>query len=137
MMRFIEVENRFHNTLFPERFDEYISEDNAVRNIEAFVNKFGWHEVSFTGVEPSETDRPDYHAATMLKIYVCCSNRIQSTWCKERESHRNVESIWLTGRLMPDFMTIADFRPGNRKAICRACTEFVVCVESLICFQPR
>lgn len=131
MKRFIEGENRFQATLFPERLDEYISEDNAVRVIDVFVDKLDLYELGFSGAEPRETGRPGYHPATMLKIYVYgYLNRIQSTRRLERETHRNVELIWLTGRLMPDFKTIADFRRDNRKAIRRVCAEFVgVCRE--------
>ena len=131
MKRFIEGENRSQSTLFPERLDEYITEDNAVRVIDFFVEKLDLQELGFSGVEPSVTGRPGYHPATMLKIYVYgYLNRIQSTRRLERESYRNVELIWLTGRLMPDFKTIADFRRDNKKAIRRVCTEFVgVCRE--------
>ena len=126
MKRFIEGENRFQTTLFPERLDEYILEDNAVRVIDVFVDKLDLQELGFSGVAPSATGRPGYHPATMLKIYVYgYLNRIQSTRRLERESYRNVELIWLTGRLMPDFKTIADFRRDNKKAIRRVCTEFV------------
>ncbi len=131
MKRFIEGENRFQSTLFPESLDEYIAEDNAVRIVDAFVNKLDLKKLEFERAEPSETGRPGYHPATMLKIYVYgYLNRLQSSRRLERESHRNVELIWLTGRLMPDFKTIADFRKDNRKAIRRVCMEFVgVCRE--------
>jgi len=131
MKRFIEGESRSQTTLFPESLDDYIAEDNAIRVIEAFVNKLDFHELGFTRAEPSATGRPGYQPATMLKIYVYgYLNRIQSSRRLERESYRNVELIWLTQRLMPDFKTIADFRKDNRKAIRRVCMEFVrVCRE--------
>ena len=131
MKRFIEGENRSQTTLFPESLDDYIAEDNAIRVVDAFVNKLDFRDLGFTRAEPSATGRPGYHPATMLKIYVYgYLNRIQSSRRLERESHRNVELIWLTGRLMPDFKTIADFRKDNRKAIRRVCMEFVgVCRE--------
>lgn len=136
MKRFIEGEQRFQTTLFPERLDEYIAEDNAVRVIDVFVDKLDLQELGFTGVEPSVTGRPGYHPATMLKIYVYgYLNRIQSTRRLERETHRNVELIWLTGRLMPDFKTIADFRRDNKKAIRRVCTEFVGLCRELELFS--
>jgi len=131
MKRFIEGENRFQSTLFPESLEDYIAEDNAIRVVDAFVNKLDLKQLGFDRAEPSATGRPGYQPATMLKIYVYgYLNRIQSSRRLERESHRNVELIWLTGRLMPDFKTIADFRKDNRKAIRRVCMEFVgVCRE--------
>jgi len=131
MKRFIEGENRFQSTLFPESLDDYIAPDNAVRVVDAFVTKLDLKELGFNRAEPSVTGRPGYQPATLLKIYVYgYLNRLQSSRRLERESHRNVELIWLTGRLMPDFKTIADFRKDNRKAIRRVCTEFVgVCRE--------
>jgi transposase len=131
MKRFIEGENRSQSTLFPESLDDYIAPDNAVRVVDAFVNKLDLKELGFDRAQPSATGRPGYQPATMLKIYVYgYLNRLQSSRRLERESHRNVELIWLTGRLMPDFKTIADFRKDNRQAIRRVCTEFVgVCRE--------
>ena len=131
MKRFIEGENRSQSTLFPESLDDYIAEDNAVRVVDAFVNKLDLQPLGFNRAEPSATGRPGYQPATLLKIYVYgYLNRLQSSRRLERESHRNVELIWLTGRLMPDFKTIADFRKDNRQAIRRVCTEFVgVCRE--------
>ena len=131
MKRFIEGEHRTQSTLFPERLDEYIAQGNAVRVVDAFVNKLDLQVLGFTRAQPSVTGRPGYHPQTMLKIYVYgYLNQIQSSRRLERESHRNVELIWLTGRLMPDFKTIADFRKDNREAIRRVCVEFVgVCRE--------
>ena len=131
MKRFITGENRSQSTLFPESLDEYIAEDNAIRVVDAFVNKLDFRDLGFRRAQPSATGRPGYQPATLLKIYVYgYLNRIQSSRRLERESHRNVELIWLTGRLMPDFKTIADFRKDNRKAIRRVCIEFVgVCRE--------
>jgi len=131
MKRFIAGENRSQSTLFPERLDDYIAEDNAIRVVDAFVNKLDFGDLGFKRATPSATGRPGYQPATLLKIYVYgYLNRIQSSRRLERESHRNVELIWLTGRLMPDFKTIADFRKDNRKAIRRVCMEFVgVCRE--------
>ncbi len=126
MKRFIEGENRFQSTLFPESLEDYIAEDNSIRVIDAFVNKLKLKQLGFDRAEPSATGRPGYQPATMLKIYVYgYLNRIQSSRRLERESYRNVELIWLTGRLMPDFKTIADFRKDNRQAIRRVCLEFV------------
>jgi len=131
MKRFIAGENRSQTRLFPESLDDYIAEDNAIRVVDAFVNKLNFRDLGFRRAAPSATGRPGYQPATLLKIYVYgYLNRIQSSRRLERESHRNVELIWLTGRLMPDFKTIADFRKDNRKAIRRVCLEFVgVCRE--------
>ena len=131
MKRFIEGENRFQSTLFPESLEDYIAEDNSIRVVDAFVDKLILKELGFDRAEPSDTGRPGYLPATMLKIYIYgYLNRIQSSRRLERESHRNVELIWLTGRLMPCFKTIADFRKDNRQAIRQVCMEFVgVCRE--------
>jgi transposase len=126
MKRFIEGENRFQSTLFPESLEDYIAEDNSIRVVDAFVDKLKLKELGFDRAEPSDTGRPGYLPSTMLKIYIYgYLNRIQSSRRLERESYRNVELIWLTGRLMRSFKTIADFRKDNRKAIRRVCTEFV------------
>ena len=131
MKRFIEGENRFQSTLFPESLEDYIAKDNSIRIVDAFIDELPLKQLGFEGAEPSATGRPGYQPATMLKIYIYgYLNRIQSSRRLERESHRNVELIWLTGRLMPDFKTIADFRKDNRLAIRRVCMEFVgVCRE--------
>ena len=126
MKRFVEGENRSQATLFPERLDEYISEDNPVRVIDAFVEALDLGEVGFERVHPKATGRPAYHPSTLLKIYVYgYLNRIQSSRRLERETQRNVELMWLTARLMPDFKTIADFRKDNSKAIRQVCREFI------------
>ena len=136
MKRFIEGEHRSQTTLFPESLDDYIAQDNAIRVVDAFVNKLDFRALGFTRAQPSATGRPGYQPATMLKIYVYgYLNRIHSSRRLERESHRNVELIWLTGRLMPDFKTIADFRKDNRKAIRCVCVEFVGLCRELELFS--
>ena len=131
MKRFIEGENRYQSTLFPESLEDYIAEDNAIRIVDAFVNKLDLKALGFEGAEASATGRPGYQPAVMLKIYIYgYLNRIHSSRRLERESHRNIELIWLTGRLMPCFKSIAAFRKDNRQAIRRVCLEFVgVCRE--------
>ena len=131
MKRFIEGENRYQATLFPESLEDYIAEDNAIRIVDAFVDRLDLNGLGFAGAEPSETGRPGYQPAVLLKIYIYgYLNRIHSSRRLERESHRNVELIWLTGRLMPCFKSIAAFRKDNRQAIRRVCLEFVgVCRE--------
>src|SRR6185369_8494256 len=114
MKRYVEGEDRSQSTLFPERVDDYIAEDNPVRVIDVFVDELDLNRLGFTGANPEATGRPAYHPAALLKIYVYgYLNRIQSSRRLERETHRNVELIWLT----PDFKTIADFRKDNGKAI--------------------
>ncbi len=126
MKRFMKVRTDARASLFPESLDDYIAGENAVRVVDAFVNKLDLNQLGFDRAEPSATGRPGYQPATLLKIYVYgFLNRLQSSRRLERESHSNVELIWLSGRLMPDFKTIADFRKDNRQAIRRVCMEFV------------
>jgi len=136
MKRFIEGEARSQSTLFPERLDDYVAEDNPVRAIEVFVESLDLGKLGFEGVEPEATGRPAYHPAVLLKIYIYgYLNRIQSSRRLERETQRNVELIWLTGKLMPDFKTIADFRKDNGQAIRAVCREFIVLCRHLKLFS--
>jgi transposase len=136
MKRFIEGEARSQSTLFPERLDDYVAEDNPVRAIEVFVESLDLGKLGFEGVEPEATGRPAYHPAVLLKIYIYgYLNRIQSSRRLERETQRNVELIWLTGKLMPDFKTIADFRKDNGQAIRAVCREFIVLCRQLKLFS--
>ena len=138
MKRFIEGENRFQSTLFPERLDDYIAEDNAVRVVDAFVEKLDLRSLGFEGVDPSDTGRPAYHPAVLLKLYIYgYLNSIQSSRRLEREAQRNVELIWLTGRLMPVFKTIASFRRDNRQAIRKVCLSFVELCRELELFSAK
>src|SRR2546425_9384684 len=126
MGRFIEGEERTQSVLFPESLDEWITDDNPIRVVDAFVEELDLGELGFGRAEPAETGRPGYHPATLLKIYIYgYLNRIQSSRRLEREAQRNVELIWLTGKLMPDFKTIADFRRDNGEAIRKVCRQFV------------
>jgi transposase len=136
MKRFVEGENRSQSILFPERLEDYIVEDNPVRAIEVFVNELDMSGLGFDGMQPEPTGRPAYHPATLLKIYLYgYLNRIQSSRRLERETQRNIELIWLTERLTPDFKTIADFRKDNGPAIRRVCREFIVLCRSLQLFS--
>ena len=136
MKRFIEGENRFQSTLFPESLEDYIADDNPVRVIDAFVDGLDLKQLGFDRAEPSETGRPGYEPAVMLKIYVYgYLNRLTTTRVLEQETHRNVDLIWLTGRLMPDHKTIGEFRRNNRKAIRRVCAEFVGICRELKLFE--
>src|SRR6184192_3615658 len=132
MKRFIEGEDRNQVTLLPECLDDYIGEDNPVRVIDAFVDELDLQTLGFEGAEPAATGRPSYHPAVLLKIYVYgYLNRIQSSRRLEREAQRNVELMWLTGRLAPDFKTIADFRKDHGDAIRKVCREFVLLCRQL------
>jgi transposase len=135
MKRFIEGEHRNQSTLFPELLDDYVDENNPVRVIEAFVDESDLRCLGFQGVDPHATGRPSYHPSILLKLYIYgYLNRVQSSRRLERESQRNVEVMWLTGRLTPDFKTIADFRKNNGKAIRAVCREFVVLCRQLNLF---
>ena len=126
MSRFIEGEARSQSLLFPERLDDWIEEENPVRVIDAFVDELDMTELCFDGAVPADTGRPGYHPSTLLKIYIYgYLNRVQSSRRLEREAQRNVEMVWLTGRLMPDFKTIADFRKDNGPAIRKVCARFI------------
>jgi len=134
MKGFIEGRSRDQATLFPERIDDYIDEDSAVRVIDVFIDDLDISGLGFK-TEPNDTGRPAYHPTTMLKIYVYgYLNRIQSSRRLEREAGRNVELMWLTGQLVPDFKTIADFRKNNSEAIRLVCREFVMLCRKLDLF---
>jgi len=136
MKRFVEGENRSQSTLFPEYLDDYIAEDNPVRAMEVFVDELDLARLGFEGMQPEPTGRPAYHPATLLKIYLYgYLNRVQSSRRLERETQRNVELIWLTERLAPDFKTIADFRRDNGLAIRNVCREFIVLCRELELFS--
>src|SRR3954469_4731130 len=135
MKRFIEGEERSQVTLLPECLDDYVGEDNSVRVVDAFVDELRLQRLGFDGAEPAATGRPSYHPAVLLKIYIYgYLNRLQSSRRLERETQRNVELMWLTGRLTPDFKTIADFRKDNGKAIHNVCREFIVLCRRLDLF---
>ena len=126
-MRFVMGQDRSQSILFPALLDDYIGDDNPVRAIDVFVDELRLGDLGFDGVQPHATGRPAYHPATLLKIYVYgYLNRVQSSRRLERECQRNIELVWLTGRLAPDFKTIADFRKDNGEAIRNVCREFVV-----------
>ena len=132
MTRFLVGDDRSQSTLFPALLDDYVDEDNPVRAIDVFVDHLDLGVLGFDGVEPPATGRPAYHPAALLKIYVYgYLNRVQSSRRLERECQRNIELIWLTGRLAPDFKTIADFRKDNGAAICKVCREFVLLCRRL------
>src|SRR5712671_469037 len=126
MRRFVEGTDRAQATLFPECLEDWICEDNPVRAIDVFVDELDLAELGFGGVDPEATGRPSYHPSVPLKLYIYgYLNRVQSSRRLEREASRNVEVMWLTGRLVPDHKTIADFRKDNGRAIRKVCARFV------------
>src|SRR6187200_2292474 len=126
MKRFVSGADRGQSTLLPECLDDFIDETNPVRVIDVFVDSLDLSEMSFEGVEPAATGRPSYHPSILLKLYIYgYLNRVQSSRRLEREAGRNVEVMWLLGRLAPDHKTIADFRKDNGLALRKVCARFV------------
>lgn len=126
MGRFVEGEDRSQPTLLPSCLDDYVGEDNPARVIDVFVDELDLGELGFA-VTPAATGRPAYHPGTLLKLYVYgYLNRVPSSRRLEREAGRNVEVMWLTGKLAPDHKTIANFRKDHGPAIQAACAQFVV-----------
>src|SRR3954468_15842661 len=127
MGRFVEGRDRRQVAFLPACLDDYVDADNPVRVIDAFVDALDLLALGFTSVQPASTGRPAYHPAMMLKLYVYgYLNQLCSSRRLEREAGRNVELMWLTGQLAPDFKTIADFRRDNAEAIKEACQQSVV-----------
>ena len=132
MRRFVEGVDRGQSTLFPQCLEDWICEDNPVRAVDVFVDGLDLAEHGFSGIEPEATGRPSYHPSVLLKLYIYgYLNRVQSSRRLEREAGRNVEAMWLTGRLAPDHKTIADFRKDNGAAIRKVCTQFVALCREL------
>jgi transposase len=126
MKRFVAGADRTQSALLPECLDDFIDESNPVRVIDAFVDALNLAELGFESVEPAATGRPSYHPSVLLKLYIYgYLNRVQSSRRLEREAGRNVEVMWLLGRLAPDHKTIADFRKDNGGAIKKVCARFV------------
>ncbi len=126
MRRFVEGADRGQSTLLPECLDDWVDEDNPVRVIDAFVEALDLAELGFEGVDPAATGRPSYHPSVLLKLYIYgYLNRVQSSRRLEREAGRNVEVMWLLGRLVADHKTVADFRKDNGRAIRKVCARFV------------
>jgi len=126
MRRFVGGLDRGQSTLFPECLEDWIGEDNPVRVIDVFVDELDLAELGFSGVDPEMTGRPSYHPSALLKLYFYGHlNRVQSSRRLERDAGRNVEVMWLTGRLVPDHKTIADFRKDNGPAIRKVCARLV------------
>ena len=132
MARFVEGADRHQVTLLPSCLDDYVDDNNPVRVVDAFVDELDLGALGFAGVIPAATGRPGYHPGVLLKLYLYgYLNQVQSSRRLEREAGRNVELMWFTGRLAPDFKTIADFRRHNGDAIRAACRQFVVLCRQL------
>ena len=135
MKRFVEGLDRGQSTLFPECLEDWVSEENPVRVIDVFVDELDLAELGFDRVDPKATGRPAYHPSVLLKLYIYgYLNRVQSSRRLEREARRNVEVMWLTGRLVPDHKTIADFRKDSGPAIRKVCAQFVTLCRRLDLF---
>ena len=131
MTRFVVGDDRSQSTLFPERLDDYLGEDNPVRAIDVFVDELDLAKLGFAGVEPEATGRPAYHPATLLKVYVYgYLNRVQSSRRLERECQRNIELVWLTGRLMP---TVA--RSRSRSWFCKVSVNTIIFLSHRVSFS--
>ena len=103
MTRFVEGVERSQTVLLPERLEDWVSEDNPVRVVDVFVDELDLKSLGFERAAPAHTGRPGYHPGTLLKIYIYgYLNRVQSSRRLEREANRNLELMWLTGRLAPD-----------------------------------
>ena len=132
MRRFVEGADRGQSTLFPECLEDWIGEDNPVRVIDVFVEELDLADLGFGGVDPEATGRPSYHPSVLLKLYIYgYLNRVQSSRRLEHEAGRNVEVMWLTGRLAPDHKTIADFRKDNGTAIRKVCARFIALCRTM------
>jgi len=134
-MSYIEGIARNQLILFPESIDDYIEEAHPIQFIDAFVDNLDLQELGFKYSLPEATGRPPYNPADMLKLYLYgYLNRVRSSRSLEKESHRNIELMWLLKKLTPDFKTIADFRKDNKKAIKKVCQEFTLLCKRLDLF---
>src|SRR5229473_1976271 len=132
MKGFVQGADRQQTTLLPECLDDWVNESNPVRAVDVFVDALELRDLGFDGVDPAATGRPAYHPSPMLKLYIYgYLNRVQSSRRLEREAGRNLEVMWLTGRLVPDHKTIADFRQDNSLAIRKVCARFVALCREL------
>src|SRR5262245_7382011 len=132
MKRFVDGVDRGQSTLFPECLEDFINEDNPVRVIDVFVEELDLAELGFGRVDPKATGRPSSHPSVLLKLYIYgYLNRIQSSRRLEREAGRNVQVMWLTGRLVPDHKTIADLRKDNGRAIRQVCSRFIALCRTM------
>ena len=134
-MDYIRGTARNQVILFPETVEDYITADNPVRFIDAFVASLNLSELGFARAQPAETGRPAYDPGDLLRLYLYgYLHRVRSSRMLEREAKVNLEVMWLLGKLSPDFKTIADFRRDNLAAIKRVCREFTLLCRKLQLF---
>ena len=134
-MKHIQGTSRSQTLLLPACVDDYVSPNNAVRFIEAFVDSLDLATAGFNRTLPKATGRPGYNPSDLLKLYIYgYLNRVRSSRRLEAETHRNLEVIWLMQQLQPDFKTIADFRRENKTAFRQVSRDFVVLCRSLDLF---
>jgi len=134
-MRYIQGEDREQFTLFPETMDEYITENNPIRFIDAFVKNLDMRNLGFKYSTTKDTGRKPYNPQDLLKLYIYgYLNKIRSSRQLEKATHKNIELIWLLQKLQPDFKTIADFRKDNTKPIKKVCREFTLLCKHLDLF---
>src|SRR5712672_2549662 len=139
MQGFVQGADRQQTTLFPECLDDWVGESKSIRAVDVFVDALELRDLGFDGVEPAATGRPAYHPSVLLKLYIYgYLNRVQSSRRLEREAGRNLEVMWLMGRLVPDHKTVADFRRDNGPAIKRVCVRnSSPCAASWGCWRKR
>src|SRR6201984_498106 len=126
MSGFVAGLDRGQATLLPECLEDWVGESNPVRAVDVFVDALELRDLGFDGVDPAATGRPAYHPSPMRKLYIYgYLSGVQPSRRLEREAGRNLEVMWLTGRLVPDHKTIADFRKDNGPAIKKVCAPFV------------
>lgn len=131
-MGFIEGEARRQGTLFPVSLEEFIPDDHFCRVIDAFVDRLEMQELGFVRAEAAETGRPGYDPRDLLKLYLYgYLQQIRSSRRLESECRRNVELMWLLGRLCPDHKSIAEFRRMHRQAVTQAGAELVKFARSV------
>jgi transposase len=127
--------DRSQTLLLPEALEDYVSAENPVRFLDAFVGSLDLHALGFLRAQCATTGRPPYDPAVLLKLYLYgYLHRLRSSRLLEAECHRNVELIWLLGKLAPDFKTIADFRKDNLKPLKAVCRQFTLLCRKLDLF---
>lgn len=134
-MGYIQGADRHQTLLFPASLEEYVTPDNPVRFIDAYVDSLDMNQLGFTHARLASTGRPPYRPQDLLKLYIYgYLHKVRSSRALERETHRNIELLWLLGKLQPDFKTIADFRKNNTESIKAVCTEFIVLCKRMDLF---
>ena len=134
-MCYVEGISRAQIMLLPEVIDDYITAENPVRFIDAFVEGLNLEELGFKNAITKTTGRPPYNPSDLLRLYIYgYLNRIRSSRLLEKETHRNLEVIWLMRKLRPDFKTIADFRKENVKAFKKVFRQFTILCHDLELF---